>query len=87
MSSARVLMNGCAERAGMKMRGERPGAGEPESLPLLPEIENFFSDMLRIGILIYKRGDIPFSLMMKAVMCPTQSLFTTSTLPRTSEEG
>lgn len=42
---------------------------QPESLLLPPEIE-IFSDMLKIGILIYKRADVPFSLMMKAVMCP-----------------
>lgn len=58
--------------AGMKMRGERP---EPGSWS--PTWNWNFSDTLKIGILIYKRGDVPFSLMMKAAMSHSIAFYDT----------
>lgn len=87
MSSARVLINGHAEWAAMKMRGERPGPGRrtPQPLPTEIEISFFFFDTLKIGILIYKRSHVPFSWMIKAVMCPSQLHFMTPTFPSSTQ--
>lgn len=60
------------------------GQARPGGLPSRSQLKLkffFFSATLKIGILMYKRSHVPFSWMIKAVMCPSQLHFMTATSP------